>query len=88
MMGDSPAMGRQNAFWAQREGDSSSSNVSSHMSCSIEGKPSMDSVLRPKQQQPDQAQGEARSYHFMHLLIAPYPRAARMQGLLALSEVY
>ena len=56
MTGDSPALGNSNAFWAHREGDSSSSNISSHMSCSIEGKPSMDSVLRPKQQ-PDQAQG-------------------------------
>lgn len=66
-VGDSPllAANKQNAFWSHREGDSSSSNISSNMSCSIEGKPSMDSVLRPKQQPGDQAQGRAQCHSYI-----------------------
>ena len=57
-IGHSPLLAdKQNAFWSHREGDSSSSTFSSNMSCSIEGKPSMDSVLRPKQPPGSQAQG-------------------------------
>ena len=69
-MGDSPLLANKaNAFWAHREGDSSSSNFSSNMSCSIEQRPSLDSVLRPKQGE----QGRWHVYltlfiHFFHPL--------------------
>lgn len=46
---------QEDAYWAHREQGSSSSNFSSsNFSSSIEGKPSMDSVLRPKDQQNQQ----------------------------------
>ena len=51
----------QDAYWSHREQASSSSNFSSNFSTSIEGKPSMDSVLRPKQQQQQQAQARHSS---------------------------